>query len=238
MVIEEKYFCGYQYVDADLKMKNSAILCLLEDMAGLHGIYAGESILTAPTTWVLTAYRIVVKQRPTYGDRITMRTWSRSIKSVTACREFEMLNDKGEVILCALSEWAHINKADGSLARSDPELIAAYCSEPDRTNFDLPKIKRVKEPTEYISESSYKIGRAFIDANHHMNNVYYLDLAAEALEGITEDGFRSDTFEIFYKKEIKCGDRVICRAAKTENGYFVALLAEDGETVHAQIILH
>ena len=237
MVIEEKYFCGYQYVDADLKMKNSAILCLLEDMAGLHGIYAGESLLTSPTTWILTAYKIIVKKRPTYGDRITMRTWSRGMKSFTAYREFEMLDESGEQILCALSEWAHINRSDGTLAKTEPELVEAYCSEPDRTSFDSIRIKRQKEPTEFSVSTQHTVGRNWIDTNRHMNNVYYLDLAAESLERVAGEDFRADSFEIFYKKEIKQGESVSCHATETENGYQALIVGEDG-TTHAQIVLY
>lgn len=237
MIIEEKYLCGYQYVDANLKMKNSAILCLLEDMAGLHGIYAGESLLTSTTAWILTAYKIIVKKRPIYGDRITMRTWSKGIKNFTAYREFEMLDADGEQIVCAFSEWAHINRADGTLAKAEPELIESYCSEPDRTNFEAPRIRRQKEPTEFVAQTQHTISRLMIDTNHHVNNVYYLDLASDAVEQIAGEDYTADSFEIFYKKEIKCGQTVSCRATETEEGYQVLIVGED-DTTHAQIILY
>ena len=42
MIVEHKFFIGTQYVDKDLKLKNSSLLCMFEDMAGMHGIIAGE----------------------------------------------------------------------------------------------------------------------------------------------------------------------------------------------------
>lgn len=159
------------------------------------------------------------------------------MKSFTAYREFEMLDDKGEQILCALSEWAHINRVDGTLAKAEPELVEAYRSEPDRTSFDSIRIKRQKEPTEFSCETAHTIGRNWIDNNHHMNNVYYLDLATDALEAVAGENFVPDSFEIFYKKEIKRGESVTCRATKTEQGYQVLVLGADQDT-RAQIVLY
>lgn len=234
MFVEEKYFIGYQYVDADLKMKNRAILCILQDMAGLHGILAGESIKTSPTTWLLSAYRVVVKKRPEYGDRITARTWSREIKNFSACREFELLNAEGEVVVTAISEWAHINRVNNTLEKCMPELAEAYCHEPDYSNFDgVLRVKRLKTPETVDGETEFTVGRSWIDANRHMNNVYYLDLA----EMVLPDEVRADDFSIFYRHEIKLGESVDCRFSRFENGDFVSVVGKDG-TLHAQIMLH
>ncbi len=234
MFVEEKYFIGYQYVDAELKLKNSSILCMLEDLAGLHGILAGESIKTSPTTWLLSAYRVVIKKRPEYGDRVTVRTWSRDIRGFTACREFEMLDASGEVIVTAISEWAHINRAEAKLEKCAPELADAYCHEPDHSNFDgALRVKRLKTPESFDKELEFTVGRNWIDANHHMNNVYYLDLA----EMVLPEEFRSNDFSIFYRKEIKRGETVDCRSVKVDDGYFVSAVGKDG-TLHAQIMLY
>ncbi len=238
MFVEEKYFVGYQYVDADLKLKNSSILCMLEDMAGLHGILAGESIKTSPTTWLLSAYRVVVKKRPEYGDRITVRTWSRDIKNFTACREFELLDASGDVVVTAISEWAHINRAEEKLEKCSQELADAYRHESEYSNFDgVLRVKRLKTPGSFDNELEFTVGRNWIDANHHMNNVYYLDLAEMALPEDVADSLSSDDFSIFYRKEIKRGETVDCRSAKVDDGYFVSVVGKDG-TLHAQIMLY
>ncbi len=238
MFVEEKYFVGYQYVDADLKLKNSSILCMLEDLAGVHGILAGESIKTSPTTWLLSAYRVNVKKRPEYGDRVTVRTWSRDIKSFTACREFEILNSDGEVIVTAISEWAHINRVDGKLEKCTPELADAYQHETEYSNFEgALRVKRLKTPENIENEIEFTVGRGWIDANHHMNNVYYLDLAEMALPDDVAENFCPDDFSIFYRKEIKCGESVDCRFSKVEDGYFVSVFGKDGK-LHAQIMLY
>ncbi len=237
MIVEERFFVGYQYVGADLKITNSSILRLLEDMACYHGMLAGEDIRTSPTAWLLSAYKVIVKRRPEYNERIVVRTWSRECRNFFACREFEILNEAGETLVCAISEWAHYNKVEGKLEKVSDELREAYRSEPDRTNFGPFRTKRLKEPESYISESEFTIGRNWIDSNKHMNNVYYLDLAEMSLPDELADGCDADEFEIFYRQQIKCGDKVKCKMADTPENVQVSVVSEDGETLHAQICL-
>lgn len=236
MVLEERYYVGYHFVGEDLKLKNSAILCMLEDMASLHGTLAGEDITTSPTVWLLSAYRIEIKRRPNYGERVVLRTWSRENRNFFGCREFEIVSESGELLVCALSEWAHLNRVEGRFEKVTPELSDSYHPEPERTNFGAFRVKRSREPKDYIYESKFMVGRNWIDANRHMNNVYYLDLAEMALPEDIYAELNASSIEIFYFKEIKCGDSVCCKVSKTEGGYNVSVYSEDGETLHARII--
>lgn len=231
MIVSEKYFIGYHFVDSDLKLKNSSILSIFEDLGGMHSIIANESIKTSNTTWLLTAYDVRILKRPEYGDRVTVRTWTHEPKNYFASREFEILGENGEKLITAISEWVHVNRSEAKLEKCSPELVVAYDPE-TITNFELPRIKRLRDPDTFESETEFTVGRNLIDANKHMNNVYYLDLAEMALS----DEFESNNFIIFYKKEIKCGEKVICKVEKTEEGHFVLIIGTDG-IVRSQIML-
>ena len=238
MVLEEKYFTGFQYVGTDLKLKNTAILCMLEDLAGMHGILAGENLLYSPSVWLLSAYRVNVKRRALYGERLTVRTWARETRNFFACREFEIVDEKGEVIVCAISEWAHVFRDGSGFSKATPELIAAYEAEPERTNFGPFRIKRPKEADAIENEIVYTVGRNYMDANRHMNNVYYLDLAQMVLKDELTDDLCANSFDIFYFKEIKCGDTVRCRVSPVCDGKrTVSVYSEDGSVLHARMVL-
>ena len=238
MVVKHKYFVGYQYVDAHYRIKNSALLGMFEDLAGMHGSIAGEDIRTSDTIWILTAYRVKIMKRPEYGEYVTLSTWSRSVRGLLAFREFEVRNREGELLVCAVSEWAHIYKATGMPARVTQELADSYESEPDRTNFPNLRLRVAKEPEAYESESEWQIGRNWIDVNRHMNNVYYAEMAEMSIPEEKIDGFAAPQFDIFYRKEIKCGQTVRCFYVEEEDGYTVAVKSADGETLHAQIKLY
>ncbi len=235
MVVKHEYFVGYQYVDADFRIKNSAMLSMFEDMAGMHGSLAGEDVRTADTVWILTSYKIDVKKRPEYGEYVTVCTWSRSIRGLLAFREFEIRSKDGELLVCALSEWAHISKADKRPARVTPELEAAYGSEPDHSNFAGARVRATREPAEYSNTCDFTVYRNWIDVNRHMNNVHYAELAEMAMPEDAAKSISELGFEIYYRKEIKYGETVRCHYAKTEDGHAVTVKSLDGETVHAQI---
>ena len=56
MVVSKKFYIGYRDVDCNFKMKNSSILDLFQEIAGIHANKCGEGSKTSITAWVLTAY--------------------------------------------------------------------------------------------------------------------------------------------------------------------------------------
>ena len=237
MVVEERFFVGYQYSGPDFKITNTSLLRLFEDMACYHGALAGEDIRTSPTAWLLTAYKVVVKKRPEYNQRIKVRTWSRECRNFFACREFEIIDESGELLVCAITEWAHYNKVENRLEKVTPELAEAYCSEPDRTNFGPFRIKRLHESDDFKVSECFTVAKNWIDTNNHMNNVYYLDLAEMMAEETLGKSVSSDEFEIFYRQQIKCGETVLCHVSESNDGVLVSVLSKDEKTLHAQINL-
>ncbi len=76
----------------------------------------------------------------------------------------------------------------------------------------------------------YTAERRDIDANHHVNNISYLDIAYNALP---EDvGLNFKSLEIYYKRQTKLGEKVNMYYTKTEDAYVIAIKSEDGKTLH------
>ena len=235
MVVKHEYFVGYQYVDTDFKIKNSALLSMFEDLACIHGACAGEDIRSAPTVWLLTAYKVKVLKRPEYAERVTASTWSRGMRGVFAFREFEIRNSSGELLVCALSEWAHVFKADGKPARVTPELEEMYESEPEHSNFGGERIKICRSAEIGEHTFSFSALHNLMDVNRHMNNVHYIEQAELALPEELLPKLSEFGFEIYYRKEIKYGDRINCFYAADEGSHNVFIRSENGETLHAQV---
>jgi len=142
MVVERKYYVGYQYIDPGYRIRNSAILGMFEDLAVLHGVMAGEDIRTADSVWLLTGYLVKIVKRPTFNETVTVRTWSRRTLGISACREFEIIGEDGQTMVTAVSEWAHVFRDGSGFSKVTPTLAEAYRSEPERTNF--PELRRNK----------------------------------------------------------------------------------------------
>ena len=229
MVVKEIFYVGYSDITNDFKLSDTSILKIFENMACIHGSRAGESIKTCESRWFLTAYDVKILKRPEYEDTITAHTWSRDMRGVSACREFEIFNSKGELCVIGLSNWARVNAVTQKLERATPAVAAAYQSEKDRTNFPFVWAPKLTEPEEYLYEQDFTITRNFIDANNHMNNIFYLDLAKLIIpEEIYE---RNDfpEFKIMFRQAIKYGETVKCFYGETEKAYIITIKDSEGE---------
>lgn len=238
MVVEEKFYVGYSDINRELTLSNTAVLKLFENITGMHGSLVGDSLKTASARWFLTAYEVNILKRPEYEERVLVRTWSREVRGVSACREFEILNEKNELCVTGISNWAHVNAITQKLERATPELIAAYEGEKERTNFGTKVwIEKLKEPETYSYFKDFYIDRNFIDVNEHMNNVYYLNLAELVLPEEIYKNPESRRFGIMYHKAIKYKDTVRCFYSETEDAHFVTIKGAEDSSLRAIIKL-
>ena len=68
-----------------------------------------------------------------------------------------------------------------------------------------------------------------------MHNLYYLDLAYEALPDEIYNKRPYDNIRVMYKKEIKFGEMVRCKYSKENDRNIVVIESEDGKILHAII---
>ena len=103
-------------------------------------------------------------------------------------------------------------------------------------NSEIEKIE-LPEESEYTKKIEYTTTRRDIDLNGHMHNLYYLDLAYEALPEDVYEKRPYDNIQIQYKKEIKYGEKVICKYAYKNNNHIVAIYDEKEKKLHAVVKL-
>lgn len=237
MVFTGKFYIGYSDITKDSTLSNTSILKLFENVASMHSRVANDDINESDGRWFLTGYHVKITKRPVYGETVTINTWSRDMKGVQASREFEVYNEKGELCLTGLSNWIRINAKTLRLERITPELFEAYGSEPDHTNFNYSWIEKLKESETSDFDKEFHIERNFIDANNHMNNVYYLDLVTNILPEEVYQAGELNEFLIMYKSAIKYDETVNCSFAAEDDGYRITIKSQDKSDLKAVIKL-
>lgn len=238
MVFTEPFYVGYSDINRELGLSNTAILKYFENAASLHGSTVGNGLGSSPARWFLTAYHVKIHKRPRHEERIRVETWSREMRGVTASREFAIYDQAGELAVTALSNWGHINLETGKPQRIPAEFNTRYGSEPHRTLFGLVRLGKLKECQTYLSRQEFSVPRYFMDANRHMNNVNYLDLASLVLPEEVYALPESCEFEIAYKKAIVYGETVQCFYGETEDSWYVTIKSRDLTDTKAVIRLH
>lgn len=232
MFVTEKFYIGYSDVNMDMKLSNTSVLKMFEDIATMHGASVKDGPRDTDSRWFLTAYKVCLAERLGFSDRLSIKTWSREIKGVTASREFELYDEAGQKIGTALSNWVRINPVAQRLERVPDSVSAAYESE-SVSNFESAWIEKLKEPESCEYEKEYFIDRNFLDANNHVNNVHYLDLAKNVIPEELYKAPESKEFTLMYKKAIPYGVTVKCLFSQTDADYTVTIKSQDLSELHA-----
>ncbi len=236
MLVTVNRFVDFRSLNADLTITNSGLLNHFEDIACLHARRLGEDITRSDLRWLLTGYRVNIRRRPVYGEEVQVTTWSKDYKNVTATREFEMRDAKGELIVTCWSQWARVNIRTMELVRLTDEAMAPYESEPERTNFGRPA--RITEPREHQQEAEMHIDWRWMDTNAHMHNSCYPDAAEHILPESIRRQLSACSFDIVYKQEIKQDSQIRFLITETDDSWTVTMKSSDLSVTHAIIVYH
>ena len=240
MFVEHKFYIGLSDINIEKELTNTCLLRYLEDVAGLHSEIAGYGITDMNTTrksWILLSWKVEVKQRPLINDSLTVKTWSRCIDRFYAFRDFEVRNQYDEIVCIATSKWVFMDIDSGRLVKVSDEIAEKYKPELNSKVFEEQDLPKLKEPEGKILKTEFKITRNLIDINKHLHNIYYLDIAKEALPEEIGISNELNYFEIMYKKEIKLGENVKAIYAKNDDFHYVTIKNEDESIIDAIIRL-
>jgi medium-chain acyl-[acyl-carrier-protein] hydrolase len=239
MIYQEKVKIGLKDIWKGKEVSNKAILEYLENVAAYHSDSVGYGINTTEQTglsWLLLDWKVKVIKRPEYGQVLDIHTWSRNIIKCYAYRDFEVYDEKNNLCVIASSKWLLVNNETAKIAKVEQEMADKYHSEIGKMVFEE-EIEKIKAPENYETSIIYEIKRKDIDIIGHVHNLYYLDMAYEAMPQEVYQQRPFDKFRISYKKEIKLGETVKCQYAYDENKHFVMIRSEDETILHAIIEL-
>lgn len=151
-------------------------------------------------------------------------------------RDYEIYDSNNNLCAIATSKWVLIDTERGKMSRLTENIIKAYNPE-EKNVFKEENLEKVKIPEKFTHKIKYKVIRKDIDINNHMHNLYYLDLAYEALPDEIYNKRPFDYVRITYKKEIKLGEKVNCKYVEQDGKYIIAIKSEDETVIHAIVEL-
>ena len=243
MIFREDFKIQLKDIGKENYIKNIGILEIFENIGTHHSDIAGygpNTIKETGVSWVLLDWKLQVIKRPQYGQNLSVHTWARTIggeiKRAYTYRDFEVYDDENNVCIIGTSKWVLININTGRITKIDEDIIGKYEPE-DKNVFNIDELDKIKIPDNFDNEITYKVGRKDIDINGHMHNLYYLDLAYEALPEDVYNKRPFDNVRIQYKKEIKLGDIIKCNYNFENNEHIITICDENDTKVHAVIVL-
>lgn len=149
---------------------------------------------------MLLYWKIKTIKRPRWNEELKVKTWARKFEKVSSWRDFEVYDEKGELIIIGTTEWVLIDAKQEKIAKITEQMKDEY-GLISKSVFDEEINGRLKIEDDMEKMYEYTARRRDIDANHHVNNVNYLEFAYDAFPKKLKTDFTN--IEIYYKKQIK-----------------------------------
>ena len=238
MVLSANFRIGLTLLNKENELSNKGILAIFEDTAEMHSASVGYGVTDIAKTnlsWALLNWKVRIYRRAKHGEHVTVKTWTRPSNKIHFFRDFELYDSNGNIIAIGSSKWVLIDVFTHKITKLTDEIEAKYQPE-DRTVFDdeesiaLPKLKEIDD---YSVSLFYKIRRADIDINEHVNNLCYLDIAKEILPERISGTLEGNEFEIMFRYQIKFEDDITVYYGMEDNTHYVVVKSHNDECLHS-----
>lgn len=226
MYSEEKRV-AYSQIAPNHKASPAAVLNYFQDIAIDHSSFVGCSIKELDReslAWLVVSTRFKARRYPEYREEIRVVTWPKSFYKIFGERGYEVLDKNGEPIIEGSSLWVLFNKEKGGAEMVSDEMKSRYTISDKEI---LPVIRRdIKMPPNLELVKEFAVEKRDLDSNNHVNNVKYVEYAAEILP----DNEEIEQFEIFYRHGARLGDNLILSTAEAE-GYIYGKITNQKDEV-------
>ncbi len=203
----------YSETDKDGFLSMEGIMNYFQDCSALHSedMSVGIDFQRANhVTWMIVSWHVQILKRPKYAEKITIGTWPYSFRGIKGGRNFVLLDENGETLVKADSEWVLIDTEKNRITKI-PEMISSAYELEDA--YEMGEIRK-RVTTEELVENcgSITVTPFFLDTNGHVNNVKYLSVAADYIAA------PYDEFRVEYRSQAFLHDEICVYRVKKETG--------------------
>ncbi len=220
-----KYKVTTSTCDSEGRLKLYSALQMMQDCSemwidsepGVKEYFAAQNMAQ-----LLASRQVEIIRVPEYKEELTVTTSVYGMKPMFGFRNTYIYDAEGKPCYKTWSMGAFVDKANGKLKRVDDATIASMTLEPQlEMNYGDRRIILPREGGE--AQESYKVLRADIDYNKHMNNANYVRIAMELLP----KGFEVKCLRVEYRVAAKLGDVLVPVVYKVEGRFIVAISVGD-----------
>ncbi len=229
MIFVLNHTVGYRDVDRTNFLRPDSLVSLLQESAILHSESVGFNLKYMEkhgVAWVLNQFALLIHDYAFLRDNITIKTWSRGIKSFKALRDFEVFKDN-RLIAQATSHWFFIDTKKRRISKVTEEVEKMYGSHDASTEFNINYTPQ--EFTDVAFQKSHVIRYSDIDGNGHLNNVVYLNMLQDTLfaKG-SEQNIKE--YLVSFKKEVSYDMKeILVSLSQADNNRISFKFNKDGE---------
>jgi len=171
---------------------------------------------------------------PSWGDHITIETWSRGKDRIFFFRDFRIFDKDNHLIGVATSTWIVADK--NSHRPIKPDFLNSFISSYSYDEKAIKeKIRSLPKPDKSLMETSGKeitkhADYSEIDRNLHVNNTRYIAWSFDALHYEYLTSYDILSIDVLFMSEIRFGEKVTVRCIEMDGSYLVFGIVSDGRT--------
>lgn len=182
-----------------------------------------EALHQKNLVWVVSTWNIQVNRFPSLGEQIVVGTFPYEYRAFFGKRNFLMKNKNGEILAMADSLWTLLNYETNSPETATQDIIGGFEIE---EKLPMNYIKgRIHRPERLKKIADITVMPHHLDANMHVNNGRYLQMALPYLPDAEFKNFRAE-----YRKMVRLGDTVSLFASLDfDNDIPFTLIFKNGE---------
>jgi len=184
------------------------LMNILQDIADSNATEMGvgyEYCVAHNLAWVAANYHIKIIRSPRIHEKITIRSWPSEERKLAAIRDYEVIDEKGAVIVQASTMWVLIN-----FVTKKPQLLRANLPQykilaEKADNFEF---NNISLPDNFNFQKEFAVRFDDIDVNNHVNNAVYPLWISETVPYEFRDKHSVCELEIAFKKATQAGEVV------------------------------
>ncbi|MBQ9607423.1 MAG: acyl-[Lachnospiraceae bacterium] len=196
----------YSECDSEGKLAVTSLLNYFQDCSTLQSEDLGigvKALHKRGTMWVVNSWQIDIIRLPELSERVETGTLPYEVRGFFGKRNFYMKDARGEYLAKADSLWTYISMKTASPERIPQDIIDGY-GEDHRLDMDYQgrKISYPKDENAGVVSQDIQVTEYLLDANHHVNNGKYVELAA----GLVRESSKAKRIRVEYRKQAFLGE--------------------------------
>ena len=191
------------------RLKPGMILNYFQDIASEHCAEMGVSaldLLPKNLAWVVYRYTLNIFRYPVWKESVYIKTWRYPANNLYELRQFDVLDEMGDLIITAKSSWILTRldtKKPVRLKYNMPDDLMNGHQMPIENDFPA-----IPEQTEMKDSRSFLVRMHDLDFNRHVNNTVYVIWALESVPPETVGQCLPHEIAIQYQGDAVFGDHV------------------------------
>ena len=222
---EMKIQVRYSEVDRSGKVNLHQLLEYLQDCVTFHSIDVGLGIRgdeKEGRAWYLIAWDILVYRRPELAEKLTVVPEPYKMRGFYGYRRFRILDEQGNLLVDADSNWIFMNTEKMIPAKISQELALRYITAPVKDQTVRVK-RKLSAEGEWEEKESMTVSKIFLDSNGHVNNTYYILWA----EDVLPEEYEIKEIKVDYRQSAFLGDTIRISSITEKDGWRIRFLNQD-----------